>query len=121
MQFINSKLIDAVVDFTLLTEVMQNQHFVLAGQWDYVRVTYDYKFEILKDVYYLRVQGFAVEGEIGGRHAQVKLLPPLLGKHYYPHGVEYGENENFPTNVLQKSEQLLQNIEKELKEFQIIE
>ncbi|WP_410983838.1 YugN family protein [Bacillus cereus] len=121
MQFTHSKIIGAVVDFTLLTEVMQNQHFVLAGQWDYERVTYDYKFEILKDVYYLRVQGLAIEGEIGGRHAQVKLLPPLLGKHYYPHGVEYGENENFPTNVLQKSEQLLQNIEKGLKEFQIIE
>ncbi|MGQ0513291.1 YugN family protein, partial [Bacillus sp. D-CC] len=49
------------------------------------------------------------------------LLPPLLGKHYYPHGVEYGDGEIFPTNVLQKSEQLLQNVEKELKEFQIIE
>ncbi|MBY0598447.1 YugN family protein [Bacillus bingmayongensis] len=121
MQFTDSKLIGAIIDFTLLTEVMQNQHFVLAGQWDYERVTYDYKFEILKDVYYLRIQGFAVEGEIGGRHAQVKLLSPLLGKHYYPHGVEYGENEVFPTNVIQKSEQLLQNIEKELKEFQVIE
>jgi hypothetical protein len=121
MQFTNSKLIGATIGFTLLTEVMQNQRFVLAGQWDYERVTYDYKFEILKDVYYLRIQGFAVEGEIGGRHAQVKLLPPLLGKHYYPHGVEYGENEVFPTNVIQKIEQLLQNIEKKLKEFAVIE
>lgn len=123
MQFTNTQFNGAVVELTLLTEIMENNHFVLAGQWDYERVTYDYKFEILKDVYYLRVQGVAVavEGDIGSRHAEVKLLPPLLGKHYYPHGVEYGDDETFPTNVLQKSEQLLQNVEKELKEFQIID
>ncbi|HDX9576608.1 TPA: hypothetical protein ROX88_000063 [Bacillus pseudomycoides] len=121
MQFTNTKLEGVIVDFTLLTEVMDNHHFVLAGQWDYERVTYDYKFEILKDVYYLRIQGFAIEGDIGGRHARIKLLKPLLGKHYYPHGVEYGENESFPKNVLQKSEQLLQNIEKELQDLAIIE
>lgn len=121
MQFTNTKLEGVIVDFTLLTEVMDNHHFVLAGQWDYERVTYDYKFEMLNDVYYLRIQGFATEGDIGRRHAQIKLLKPLLGKHYYPHGVEYGENENFPKNVLQKSEQLLQNIEKELQNLAIIE
>lgn len=102
MQFTNTKFNGAVVELTLLTEIMENNHFVLAGQWDYERVTYDYKFEILKDVYYLRVQGVAVEGDIGSRHAEVKLLP-LLGKHYYPHGVEYGDDETFPTNVLQKA------------------
>ncbi|MEI4831148.1 MULTISPECIES: YugN family protein [Bacillus] len=121
MRFTNTKLEGTVVDFTLLTEVMDKHHFVLAGQWDYERVTYDYKFEMLKDVYYLRIQGFAIEGDIGGRHAHIKLLTPLLGKHYYPHGVEYGEDENFPKNVLQKSEQLLQNIEKELQDLAIIE
>ncbi len=102
MQFTNTKFNGAVVDLTLLTEIMEKNHFVLAGQWDYERVTYDYKFEILNDVYYLRVQGLAVEGDIGSRHAEIKLLPPLLGKHYYPHGVEYGDGEIFPTNVLQK-------------------
>ncbi len=102
MQFTNTKFNGAVVDLTLLTEIMEKNHFVLAGQWDYERVTYDYKFEILNDVYYLRVQGLAVEGDIGSRHAEIKLLPPLLGKHYYPHGVEYGDGETFPTNVIQK-------------------
>lgn len=103
MQFTNTNFNDAVVDLTLLTEIMENNHFVLAGQWDYERVTYDYKFEILKDIYYLRVQGFAVEGDIGGRHAQVKLLPPLLGKHYYPHGVEYGDDEIFQRMYFKKA------------------
>ena len=53
MQFTNTKFNGAVVDLTLLTEIMEKNHFVLAGQWDYERVTYDYKFEILNDVYYL--------------------------------------------------------------------
>ncbi len=59
---------------------MENNHLVLAGQWDYERVTYDYKFEILKDVYYLRVQGVAVEGDIGSRHAGSKTTSPLIRK-----------------------------------------
>lgn len=48
MQFTNTKFNGAVVELTLLTEIMENNHFVLAGQWDYERVTYDYKFEILR-------------------------------------------------------------------------
>lgn len=121
MEFTNTKIEDIVVDFTRLTEVMESHRFVLAGQWDYDRVTYDYKFEVLQHVYYLRIRGIAVKGDIGSQHAKVKLLAPLLGKHYYPHGVEYGADEIFPTNVLQKSEQLLQNIEKELNELAINE
>ena len=48
-------------------------------------------------------KSLAVEGDIGSRHAEIKLLPPLLGKHYYPHGVEYGDGETFPTNVIPKA------------------
>ncbi|WP_369902908.1 YugN family protein [Bacillus manliponensis] len=121
MKFTNTKIENIVVDFNRLTEVMEEHRFVLAGQWDYERVTYDYKFEVLQHVYYLRIRGVAAKGDIGGSHAEVKLLAPLLGKHYYPHGVEYGADETFPTNVLQKSEQLLQNIEKELEELAITE
>ena len=114
MKFENTGLDEQVVDFTLLTEVMKENGFILAGQWDYERVTYDYKFEMLQDVYYLRLQGYAVEGEVGHRSAKIKLLTPLLGKHYYPHGVEYGEGENFPKNIINRSEQLLKNVKKAL-------
>jgi hypothetical protein len=114
MKFGNTGLDEQVVDFTLLTEVMKENGFILAGQWDYERVTYDYKFEMLQDVYYLRLQGYAVEGEVGHSSAKIKLLTPLLGKHYYPHGVEYGEGENFPKNIINRSEQLLKNVKKAL-------
>jgi hypothetical protein len=115
MKFEDTELEGQVVDFSRLTEVMSDHGFVLAGQWDYERATYDYKFEMLKDIYYLRVQAYAVEGDIGRRHARVKLLSPLLGKHYYPHGVEYGDKEQFPNNVIQKSKQLLKNVSDDLK------
>ncbi|MFX3622483.1 MAG: YugN family protein [Ectobacillus sp.] len=115
MKFENTEIENQTVDFSRLTEIMKGLGFVHAGQWDYERVTYDYKFEMLKDVYYLRIQGYAVEGEIGSRHAVIKLLPPLLGKHYYPHGVEYGEDEQFPSSVVQKSNQLLKNVSEALK------
>ncbi|MBO9130293.1 YugN family protein [Bacillus sp. 165] len=112
MRFENTGIEGQSVELSMLNEVMKDHGFVLAGQWDYERVTYDYKFEMLKDIYYLRVRGYAVEGDLGSRHAVVKLLSPLLGKHYYPHGVEYGEGEIFPQNVITKSETLLKNIEK---------
>ncbi|MGQ0513738.1 YugN family protein, partial [Bacillus sp. D-CC] len=73
MQFTNTKFNGAVVDLTLLTEIMEKNHFVLAGQWDYERVTYDYKFEILNDVYYLRVQGLPNKG--GSSFISACLLP----------------------------------------------
>ncbi|MFD3448016.1 YugN family protein [Microbacteriaceae bacterium 4G12] len=115
MKFENTGIDNQVVEWSHLTEVMKDHGFILAGQWDYERVTYDYKFEVLHETYYLRVQGYAIEGEIGSRHAVIKLLTPLLGKHYYPHGVEYGEGENFPQAVTQKSEQLLKKVSETLQ------
>ncbi|MBM6618584.1 YugN family protein [Bacillus suaedaesalsae] len=109
MKFENTGIENQVVELSRLDEAMEELGFVRAGQWDYERVTYDHKIEILeaKEVYYLRVQGYAIEGDVGSHHATIKLLTPLLGKHYYPHGVEYGEGEDFPKTVLTRSQDLL--------------
>ncbi|MGM9986634.1 MAG: YugN family protein [Bacillaceae bacterium] len=105
------------MDLSILDHFMEDIGFVRAGQWDYERVTYDYKFEILKDVYYLRVQGYAIKGDVDTKHAVIKLLTPILGKHYYPHGVEYGPDEKFPKQVLSQSETLLKKVETQLQAF----
>lgn len=110
MKFENTGLEDQTVDYVILTEAMNDFGFVHAGQWDYERVTYDRKIEIKGDVYYLRVQGYTVEGSIDSKYAVVKLLPPLLGKHYYPHGVEYGEGENFPSSLVDQCNRLLNQV-----------
>ncbi len=106
------------IDLSRLDEIMDEIGLVRAGQWDYERATYDRKIEAKDEVFYLRVQAFAVEGDIGGRHAVVKLITPLLGKHYYPHGVEYGEGEEFPPAVVNTSKNLLKQLSEELKKVQ---
>ncbi|WP_226665880.1 YugN family protein [Metabacillus litoralis] len=106
------------VDLTRLDEIMEDAGLVRAGQWDYERVTYDRKIEAKGDTFYLRVQAYGVEGDIGGRHALIKLLTPLLGKHYYPHGVEYGEGEYFPTTVVNTSKALLKQVADEIQKIQ---
>jgi hypothetical protein len=101
---------DVTIDFDRFCAIMEDIGFVLAGQWDYERVTFDRKIQKQGEVFYLRVQAYAVEGEIDSRHAVVKIITPLLGKHYYPHGVEYGEGEDFPADVVSTSKNLLSKV-----------
>lgn len=119
MKFENTGIENVVADLNHLDVIMDELGFVRAGQWDYERVTYDHKIELFeaKEVYYLRVQGYAVEGDIGKHEASIKLLTPLLGKHYYPHGVEYGDGEHFPKTVLARSQELLNKLSAELGKF----
>ncbi|MCA1029937.1 YugN-like family protein [Bacillus timonensis] len=117
MKFENTGLENHTVDLTRLNEVMEELGFVLAGQWDYERVTYDRKIETKNETFYLRVQGFAVEGDVGGRHAVIKILTPLLGKHYYPHGVEYGEGENFPKAIVDQCSTLLSKVKENIEKI----
>jgi len=114
MKFENTNLENHVVNVNLLNEIMEELGFVLAGQWDYERVTYDYKFELRNEIYYLRVQGYAVEGHVESSQGKIQLLKPLLGKYYYPHGVEYGEGESFPQTIVDKSAELLKKAEEQI-------
>lgn len=112
MRFEETGLEGKVIDLNTLDRLAKSQGLVLAGQWDYDRVTYDRKFENLDsgEVFYFRLQGYAVEGDVDKRTAVIKLLPPLLGKHYYPHGVEYGEGEKFPNNVVNQSKRIIEEL-----------
>src|SRR5437763_72392 len=102
-----------------LDEVMSDHGLVRAGQWDYERVTYDKKFELREGVFYLRVQGYSVEGDVDTFHAVIQLMTPILGKHYYPHGVEYGEDEVFPTSLVNQCKKLLEEISAEISKFSL--
>ncbi|MDI5788154.1 YugN family protein [Bacillus licheniformis] len=95
MKFEESGIEGLTADLNRLDDIMENEGFVRAGQWDYERVTYDRKFDMVEGRFYLRVFGYAIEGDVGARRAVIKLMTPLLGKYYYPHGVEYGEDEHF--------------------------
>lgn len=107
-----------VYDLSILKKVLGEVGLLLRDQWDYERVSFDRKFELLdtKEVFYLRIQGYAVEGNVDSNHAKIKVLTPLLGKHYYPHGVEYGEGESFPKKIVEKANSILEKVSKELAE-----
>src|SRR5699024_7698471 len=100
MKLENTGIEEATVDVKPLDRLMGNHAFIRAGQWDYERVTYDYKIGSKEKniTYYIRIQGYAIEGDVDRGNAVIQLMTPLLGKHYYPHGVEYGEDEKFPEN-----------------------
>lgn len=107
MKFENTGLEGLKADLQRLDEVMLEQGLIREATWDYDRVTYDRKFELKDGVFYLRVQGHAVEGDVGAHRAVIKLITPILGKYYFPHGVEYGEGEEFPSSLVSQSENIL--------------
>jgi len=116
MKLENLEIEDLVLDLKPLDHIMGKHAFIRAGQWDYERVTYDYKIGSKEKniTYYIRIQGYAIEGDVDKGNAVIKLITPLLGKHYYPHGVEYGEEENFPENLVERAKNLVSNVKEEI-------
>lgn len=111
MKFEETGLSNKEIEFAVAEHVLTEAGFVHAGQWDYERVTFDYKFDDLvnDDVYYLRIPAYAVKGDIPSSSSVIKFLDPILGKHYYPHGVEY-DGEQFPKHVIEKSNKKLEQV-----------
>lgn len=119
MRIENTGIEDTIIDLKPLDHLTGKHAFIRAGQWDYERVTYDYKIGSKEKniTYYIRIQGYAVEGDVDRGNAVIKLMTPLLGKHYYPHGVEYGENENFPENLVERANSLVRNVVDEIQQY----
>ncbi|KUP08542.1 hypothetical protein Q73_04935 [Bacillus coahuilensis m2-6] len=117
MKFENTGIENVTADLERLEDVMKTHGLIKAGQWDYERVTFDRKFIIKEGTFYLRIQGLAVEGDIGADHASIKLMTPLLGKHYYPHGVEYGDGEHFPAHLVDTCEKIIKQVMEEVQHF----
>ncbi|MCM3768554.1 YugN-like family protein [Neobacillus niacini] len=117
MKFENTGIEKMKAELNRLDEVMEAHKLVRAGQWDYERVTYDRKFEMREGTFYLRLQGYAVEGDVDTFKAMIQLMTPLLGKHYYPHGVEYGEGENFPASLVNQCKKIIEDVKNEISKF----
>lgn len=113
MKLENTGIEDLVMNVKTLTRIMESNGFMLGGSWDYERVTYDYKIESPETniTYYVRIQGYALEGDVDRGNAVIKLLTPLLGRHYYPHGVEYGEDEGFSRDLIDKAHRLVESVQ----------
>ncbi|MDQ0206476.1 YugN family protein [Alkalicoccobacillus murimartini] len=94
------------VKFSHMRHAAEASGFVLAEQWDYERATFDYKIVNQGDTYYLRVPTYSIKGDIPKNDTICRVMTPMLGKHYYPHGVEYA-GESFPESVITKSQSKL--------------
>jgi len=117
VKFENTGIETVKTDLNLLDDLMLQNSLVRAGQWDYERVTYDRKFEITEGTFYLRIMGYATDGDVGSNSATIQLLTPILGKHYYPHGIEYGEGENFTTSLIDQCENILSELKIAIDQF----
>lgn len=120
MRLENTGIEDTIIDVKPLSLLMGNNGFIKGEQWDYERITYDYRIDSPEKniTYYIRIQGYAIEGDIDVGNAVVKLLTPLLGKHHYPHGVEYGEDENFSDSLIERAHSLVVRAKEDLVKYQ---
>src|SRR5699024_11893254 len=116
MKLENTGIDNKVVDIVTLNHIMGKHAFILGESWDYDRATYDYKINSSEKnvTYYVRIQAEAIEGDVDTKTAVMKLKTPLLGKHYYPHGIEYGEEENFPKNLVERETNIVVGANDEL-------
>ncbi len=120
MYFENKTLENITAGQELLVSVMEKNGLECHGGWDYDRMTFDKRFDLREGRYYLRVFCSAVSGDVGNRSAVLKINKPALGKYYYPHGVEYDENEEvFPTHLVKECEEILENVKKDFAAFGI--
>lgn len=108
-----------VMDVKPLSLLMGNNGFIRGEQWDYERISYDYKIGSPERQvnYYIRIQGYAIKGDIDIGNAVVKLLTPILGKHYYPHGVEYDEEE-FSASLIERAHDLVVRAKEDINKYQ---
>src|SRR5699024_3511748 len=112
----NTGIDNKVVDILPLNHIMGKHAFILGESWDYDRGTYDYKINSQEKnvTYFIRIQGEAIEVDVDKKDAVIKLKTQLLGKHYYHQGVEYGEDENFPKNFVERATKLVSEAYQEL-------
>lgn len=106
----DTKIENIVSEIFILDEIMLQHNLIRGGQWDYERLTYDKKYTLKEGTFYLRIFGYAIEGDVDARNAIIQLKKPVVGKHYYPFGVEYGEDEHFPASLVKDCKETLKQV-----------
>lgn len=114
VKFPDTGLEEKEVAFSIVNHAAKSLGFIHVDQWDYERVMFDYKIVDHEGTFYLRVPAYAVKGEIPRPSTIVQIMTPILGKYYYPHGVEY-EGETFPQAVIDKCNNKLALLAKTIK------
>lgn len=82
------------------------------GAWDYKHATYDYKIQDKGNVFYLRIEANVAQGKLEDTHAVLKLEDPYMGKHLFPHGLDY--DFPIPDSVIQTAKRKVQMLNEKL-------
>lgn len=103
---INTEIAGKELTLSELNHVLEAEGFV-RWAWDYEHITYDYKLidNSTKTTYYLRVQANLVEGHTEDHEAVLKLEEPFIGKHLFPHGIDY--DAVIPSAIMNKAKERL--------------
>lgn len=71
-----------------LEEKMKPMGYVIGGNWEYDRGSFDYKMSDEDEYLYLRVPFVAVKGSLDVRGTEVELQQPFLLAHQYESGID---------------------------------
>ncbi|RXK18872.1 YugN family protein [Macrococcus sp. DPC7161] len=118
MLFENTGIETIQADQSVIQHVMNKHGIILGGHWDYERVTYDLKYNLKEGIYYLRFPGYAISGDVGAKDAVLQMMDPYVGKHYYPTGVEYGDDEIYPEKMVAHCKETIEKVLADIKAIQ---
>jgi len=71
-----------------LEEKLKPKGYVIGGNWEYDRGSFDYKMSDERQYLYLRVPFVAVKGALDERGTEVELQQPYLLAHRYESGID---------------------------------
>lgn len=105
---------DMEISLADLDDVMGSIGFV-RWAWDYNHATYDFKIVDKSGTYFLRITADAVEGALEDPEAVLKLDEPFIGKHLFPHGLDY--EADMPAAVVDTAKRKVQMLKEKLESF----
>lgn len=113
-----------------LEEKLKPKGYVIGGNWEYDRGSFDYKMNDEGQYLYLRVPFVAVKGALDERGTEVELQQPFLLAHQYESGIDEtvehagmlnqfqtptDKDASFPEEWVEKGVQLVRELEQILQ------
>lgn len=87
-----------------LEERLKPLGYVIGGNWDYDKGSFDYKMSDEGEYLYLRVPFIATKGALDVRGAEVELQQPYLLAHQYESGIDQDAESAGMLNQFQEPE-----------------
>lgn len=88
-----------------LEEKLKPKGYVIGGNWEYDRGSFDYKMSDEDEYLYLRIPFVAVKGSLDVRGVEVELQQPFLLAHQYESGIDQEADHAGMLNQFQAPEE----------------